>query len=179
MPYLVVIYGPPLAGKSTVAWELARALPGKAAVVSADQLLGGSIAVSDPDAEAELEMAHTQLRLFVANYLKNRYHVVVEGPFCFERDGVLHNFEAEIDQLVALMRNLAQRALIVRLDIDEAVLAGRAREAGREAELPGALRIRAASKGRYGERFRAYDSGAMSAQAIATDVRETLTREMT
>jgi broad-specificity NMP kinase len=171
---LIVIYGAPLAGKTTVAWELARSLGEKAAVVSADQLLSGSIAVSDADAAAELEMAHTQLRLMVANYLKNRYHVVVEGPFFFERDGVLHNLEADIDQLVALMRHLAQRSMIVRLDVSEAVLAARAGATGREDELAAALRIRTAAKGRYGDRFRSFDSGSMSAIEIAASVRESL-----
>jgi adenylate kinase family enzyme len=164
---LIVIYGAPLAGKTTVAWELARSLGEKVAVVSADQLLSGSIAVSDADAAAELEMAHTQLRLMVANYLKNRYHVVVEGPFFFER-------EADIDQLVALMRHLAQRSMIVRLDVSEAVLAARAGATGREDELAAALRIRTAAKGRYGDRFRSFDSGSMSAIEIAASVRESL-----
>lgn len=178
MPDLIVIYGPPLAGKSTVAWELARSLDGKTAVVSTDHLLGGSIAVPGPDPLAELEMAHTQLRLFVANYLKNRYNVVAEGPFFFERDGVLHSFEAEIDQLIALMRNLARRSLIVRLDVDDDALSKRAQAATRESEIDAARRIRTAARGRYGERFRSFDSGAMSPQEIAIAVRGALTQAL-
>ena len=176
--HLVVIYGPPLAGKTTVAWELARSLPGKSAVVSSDHLLSGSIAVPDPDVLSELEMAHTQLRLLVANYLKNGYNVVVEGPFFFERGGVLHNFEAEIDQLIALMRNLTRRALIVRLEASEASLCERAQRLGREGELAGALRIRTAGKGRYGERFRTFDTTSSSAKEIATSLRNALTSEV-
>ena len=174
MPDLVVIYGPPFAGKSTVAWELARSLAGKAAVVSTDHLTSGSIAVPDPDGFAELAMAHTQLRLLVANYLKNRYHVVVEGPFLFEHAGVLHSYEAEIDQLIALMRNLAPRALVVRLDAPDDVLRARAAAAGREAELPGALRLRAAARPRYGHRFLAFDTGAMAVGEVAAQVAERL-----
>ena len=62
MPCLIVIYGPPLAGKTTLAWELARSLPGKTAVVSIGQLIEGSIAVPDKNVIAELEMVHTQMR---------------------------------------------------------------------------------------------------------------------
>ena len=177
MAYLVVVYGAPLAGKTTVAWELARSLPGKAAVVSTDQLTAGSIAVSDADAEAELEMAHTQLRLLVANYLKNRYLVVVEGPFSFEREGRLISFEHDIDQLVALMRHLAPRALVVRLNASEAVLRERALQTGREAELEPTLRMRTASKQRYGERFLSFDTDSMRPDEIASAVRDSLTRE--
>jgi hypothetical protein len=142
-----------------------------------DQLVRGAIAVPDPDPRAELAMAHTQLRLLVANYLKNRYHVVVEGPFSFERGGVLHSFESEIDQLIALMRHLAQRALIVRLDVSEAVLAQRARDAGREAELASALRLRGAARGRYGDRVLTFDSSSMDPAAIAAQVREAVGRD--
>ena len=177
MPDLVVIYGAPFSGKSTVAWELARSLDGKTAVVSTDQLLSGSIAVPDADPVAELEMAHTQLRLFVANYLKNHYNVVVEGPFCFEREGSLYNYETAIDQLIALMHNLWRQSLIVRLDIDEDVLTQRAQAAGRQQELKAALRVRIAMKGRYGERFRAFDSGVMSPQEIAAVIRGVLTQD--
>ena len=83
MTKLAVIYGPPLVGKSAVAHALARSLPGKTAVVSLDHLLYGAIVTPDNDASAELEMVHIQIRLLVANYLKNKYHVVVEGQFIY------------------------------------------------------------------------------------------------
>ena len=54
-------------------------------------------------------MVYVQARLLVANYMKNGYHVVVEGPFYHERGGELHRFEQEIDQLVALMRQMTRR----------------------------------------------------------------------
>jgi hypothetical protein len=177
--YLTVVYGPPLAGKTTLAWELARTLPDKTAVVSVDQLLGGSIAVPDEDELRELEMVHTQLRLLVANYLKNRYHVVVEGPFCFETRGGLLSYEADIDQLVALMRNLARRAVIVKLDADPDMLRERARVSGREGELEAALRLRGAYRPRYGDRFRSFDSGTMAAGEIAAEARAFLTEGVT
>ena len=173
---LIVIYGPPLSGKTTLAWELGRRFAAKTAVLSSDQLLAGSIAVSDADAAAELEMAHTQMRLLVANYLKNGYHVVVEGPFLFERGGGLHSFEADIDQLVALMRHLTQHALVVRLTASAAVLRERAFGAGREATIESVLRQDAAFKARQGERFLQFDTSAQSAAEIATILRAALMR---
>ena len=172
--HLIVIYGPPLAGKTTVAWALARSFEEKAVVVSVDALLGGSIAVPDAEAQAELAMVHTQVRLLVATYLKNGYQVVVEGPFLFERGGVLRSFEAEVDQLVALMRHLTEAALIVRLGASEAVLAERARAAGREEELATALRTAPAYKERYGRRFRAFDTGVTAVDAIVGELRAAL-----
>jgi hypothetical protein len=176
MAYLVVIYGAPFTGKSTLAWELARSLPGKTAVVSTDQLASGSIAVPDADAEAELEMVHTQLRLLVANYLKNRYNVVVEGPFAFLRQGRLLSFESDIDQMLGLMRNLAPRPLVVRLDASEPVLRERAMAEGRQDDLEAALRIRGAARPRYGERFLSFDTVSMRPDEIARTVRDALTR---
>ena len=157
-PSLVVIYGTPLVGKTSLAWQLARSLPDKAVVVSVDALLGGAIAVPDADPSAELEMVHVQLRLLVANYLKNRYHAVIEGPFLFERAGALLSYEADLDQLVALMRHLAQQSLIVRLTASDEVISQRASAAGREAELAAALRVGHAYRTRYGERFRSLRS---------------------
>ncbi len=112
--YLAVIYGTS-AAKNDVAWQLARTLPGKSAVLSVDQLLDGSIAQSSDDAAAELDMAHTQLRLLVANYMRNGYNVVVEGVFYHQRHGQLYRYEQDIDQLVSLMRNMTRRALTLHL----------------------------------------------------------------
>src|SRR5581483_3156543 len=132
---LVVVYGPALVGKTAVAWEVTRRMGGKSGVVSGDALLRGAIAVGDVDPLAELDMVSIQLRLMVANYLKNRYHVVVEAPFFYERDGGLYSFESDVDQLVALMRQLTRRALIVRLDAPEDALRQRAFTVGREDEV--------------------------------------------
>lgn len=173
--YLVVIYGAPLSGKSSVAWQLARSMPGKAAVVSVDQLLDGSIAQPSNDAMAELEMAHTQLRLLVANYMKNGYHVVVEGPFYHDRGGELHRFEQDVDQLVSLMRQMTQKALLVRLTAGGDVLSARAHDTGRDAELP--ARIDALYKQRYGSRALTFDTGVTGIHGIADVIRERLLAE--
>jgi deoxyadenosine/deoxycytidine kinase len=172
--YLIVIYGAPFVGKSTLAWELARRLPGKSAIVSADQLLGGAIARPDDDALAELEMVSIQMRLLVASYLKNRYHVVVEAPFYYEREGELHSYESDVDQLAALMRNLTSKTMIVRLDAPPATMSHRAHEDGREDEVATALHIREAYKERSGARYRAFDTSQQSAGDIATVLLEQL-----
>lgn len=172
--YLVIIYGAPLSGKSSVAWHLAKRLPGKAAVVSADQLLDGSIARQDEDAAAELDMVHTQLRLLVANYMKNGYHVVVEGPFYYQRSERLHRYEQDIDQLEALMRQMTRKALLVRLTAAESVLHSRAQEAGRD---PALCSIDAQYKPRYGPRSQTFDTGQMGADEIAEAIRGRLLAE--
>ncbi len=169
---LVIIYGPPLAGKTTIAWEVARTFSSKTAVLSADSLIKGSIAVPDLDQRAELEMTNTQLRLLSANYLKNAYNLVVEGPFRFERGGDIYDFESEIDQLIALMRHLTEQALIVRLTVSDATLASRASSSNRMPELPSAQRIKAAYKGRYGPRFLTADTDNLSPEQIASAVHE-------
>jgi hypothetical protein len=170
MPDLIVIYGAPFTGKTTLAWQLGRSLLEKAAVMSTDHLLTGSIAVPDADAAAELEMAHVQLRLLVANYLKNRYHVIVEGPFIFERAGAFLNYEADIDQLIALMRQMTRRAIVVRLTASPAVLTDRARALGQDADLPAALRIDGTYKERHGVRFYFFDTSARPPEAIAAEI---------
>jgi len=150
MPHLIVIYGAPLTGKTSLARQLAGSLDGKAAVVSVDAMLGDAIRVHDEDFRAELEMVHTQARLLVANYLKSGYHVVLEGAFYYERDGVLHRHEQEVDQTLALMRNLARDPIVVRLTASDVELRRRAAELEREDAVAGALRIDTAYKPRYG-----------------------------
>ena len=112
--YLIVIYGEPTASRDA-AWQVARSLPGKSAILSLDHLLDGAIAQPNDDAVAELDMVHVQLRLLVANYMRNGYSVVVEGPFYYERAGELHRYEQDIDQLVALMRQMTRKSLTVHL----------------------------------------------------------------
>jgi chloramphenicol 3-O-phosphotransferase len=173
--YLVVVYGAPLSGKTSVAWQLARTLPGKTAVVSVDQLTGGAIAQPSGDVASELDMVHTQVRLLVANYMKNGYHVVVEGPFYYERDGTMHRYDQDIDQLVSLMRQMTQKALLVQLTAGDALLRERASAAGRDATA--AERIAALYKQRYGSRALSFDTGTADVDEIADSIRERLLAE--
>ena len=174
MPHLIVIYGPPFSGKSTLARALARSLPEKTAVVSADYLAGDAIPVHDANALDELEMVTTQVRLLVANYLKNGYNVVLEGAFSHVLKGELQHREQEVDQIAALMRNLAPSPLLVRLVAEERVLEERASAAGRENEIPAAIRINSAYKPRYG-RWLQIDTGVTTVDEAIETLRERLT----
>ena len=170
MPDLIVIYGAPFTGKTALSWQLGRSLPGKTAIVSTDHLLTGSIPVHDADYEAELEMVHVQLRLLVASYLKNRYHVIVEGAFLYEHEGKLLSYEADIDQLLALMRNMTDRALVVRLTAHDFVLAQRADNTS----TTSASRINAAYKARYGARNLSLDTSTGSTADLAAAIEHAL-----
>jgi len=173
MPHLIVVYGPPFSGKSTFAAALAHSLPEKTAIVSADYLAHEAIAVHDGAAFDEMEMVTTQVRLLVANYLKNGYNVVLEGAFSHVIDGELQHREQEIDQIAALMRNLAPSPLLVRLVADERVLEERANRAGRENEIPVAIRINSAYKPRYG-RWLQIDTGVATVDDAIETLRERL-----
>lgn len=174
MSHLVLIYGPPLSGKSSLAWEVAKRLNGKTALVNIDSLLQDAIVSHDPDSRAELEMVHTQVRLLIANYLKNRYHVVVEGAFYYERDGELHRYEQEIDQTISLMRNLASAPLAVRTSVSETTLRQRASQQGRDDDVETALRIEAAYRTRYGTAWLQLTAESASPGELAEQVVERL-----
>lgn len=170
MPHLFVVYGPPLSGKTSLARELARALGDKSAIVSTDALVDEAIVGHDHDAYAELEMVHTQARLLVANYLKNGYHTVLEGSFIFERDGVLHHHEQEIDQTLSLMRNLARLPLVVRVAANEETLRRRASASRQLRDVEAALRIEAAYRSRYGSRSMVLSTDDRSPAELAEEV---------
>lgn len=110
----MVIYGSDAEATSEVARRTAAALPGRSAVASLTALRAAFVNV-DADTGAELDLIHVQLRLLVANLLKNAYHVVVEGPFLYESAGKTFNYENDIDQLLALMRHMTTASLTVGL----------------------------------------------------------------
>lgn len=175
MPHLVAIYGPPLAGKTTLARAVAAGLGEKTAVVSPDAILQEAIRVHATDAFLEMDLVHTQTRLLVANFMKFRYHVVLEGAFYYEVDGILHRHEQEIDQTLALMRNMAPAPLIVRLSAPEETLRERAAASARAREIETILRIEGAYKARYGSRFLHLQAGEESPEELAQRVLDRLT----
>lgn len=170
VPHLVVIYGAPLAGKSSLARELAQALEGKTAIVSTDALLDESIVTHDHDPHAELEMVHTQARLLVANYLKNRYNVIFEGAFRYERDGATFDYEPEIDQTLSLMRNLAWSPLIVRVMAKGETLSERARTSQRSRDAEAAIRIDSGFRQRYGSSSMVVSSDEVASSELADEI---------
>jgi chloramphenicol 3-O-phosphotransferase len=172
MPHLIVIYGAPYTGKTSVARRVAASLEGMTALVGVDWLLVESIVGHSPDTASELGMVHTQAQLMVANYLKNRYNVVVEGAFSYERNGIAANHEQEIDQLVALMHNLARQPFIVRLLASATSL--RRRASGREDEVARAMRISASYKPRNDSRSIEIDTNTGSITEIAAQIVERL-----
>jgi hypothetical protein len=175
-PGLILVYGPPFSGTNEVAWAIARSMLSRSAVLSVDALLAGAIANPGEDGAAELEMVHGQVRLLAAYYLKQRYNLVVEGPFLFERTGALISFESHIDQLAALMRNLTRQSLVVRLDASADALRRRAESAGRAEGIESVLRTAAAYRPRSGLGVLSFNTGAHSAQEIAATVRAELAK---
>jgi hypothetical protein len=146
----------------------------KAAVVSVDYLLHEAIASPDRDEGAELDLVHQQVRLLVANYLKFGYHCILEGPFVYERGGRIVNAESQIDQLLALMRMMTLRKMMVRLKTSEEDLARRAEQTGREDELAMAMRVEAAYRPRVAAELRTYNTSAHIPQEIVASILDEL-----
>jgi hypothetical protein len=174
MPHLIVIYGAPLTGKTSLARELAHALGEKSAVVSVDALLNEAIRLHDRDVSAELDMVYTQTRLLVANYLKNRYHVVLEGAFLHDKDGAIHGREQEIDQTLGLMRNLAWAPLTVRLTAAGETLSQRIGVVERPLDLDVVQRIDAGYRVRYGGQALELRTDERSAGELTAEILEHL-----
>ncbi len=99
----VVVRGPTLAGKTTVARLLAERLPGKTAVISQDDLWWRAIVGHDDDAAAEAELVYRQMRLLASSYLRGGYGIVVDGSFAFYRDGAAALHETDLRDLLALV----------------------------------------------------------------------------
>ena len=92
----------------------------------------------------------------------------------WEGSGVI-DYQAEIGQLVALMRQLVNGQLIVHLEAPADVMSQRARGAGREGAAAAALRLRSAyDKTRYANHALRLDSSAQPVDALAREVRARL-----
>ncbi len=111
--YLVVICGPPLAGKSALAQHLGRGMPGKTAVIPHDDLLKRWIVIHDPDAQQEQSWMYVQVRLLVANFLRNGYSVIVEGTYLALHSGLLLSGFDQIGGLFGLMASLLSGSQLV------------------------------------------------------------------
>lgn len=118
--WLIIVYGSDRPERTAVAEGLAGRLPGKTALVRINDLQGRWIVRHDDDALAELEMVYMQVKLLVSHYLRNRYHVIVDGPYVWMTDGRRQSFEDEIDQLQMLMRAMPVQPLTVHIRAGEA-----------------------------------------------------------
>lgn len=128
----VVVRGPALAGKTTIARRLAERLPGKAALISQDDLATRWIVRHDDDVPAETELVYRQIRLLAASYLRGGYHIVVDGAFALEREGVAALHESDLRELLALVATIQHvRPLLVAVTAPLRVLRERARESER------------------------------------------------
>jgi len=87
---------------------------------------------------------------------------LLDPPFHFLLPLQLEAWQ-EMDQVTALMRNMAPAPLLVRLLADEPVLRERAARDGRENEIEAALRINNQYKPRYG-RWLQIDTGATTVE---------------
>jgi chloramphenicol 3-O-phosphotransferase len=102
----VVIRGPALAGKTSVARALASRLPGKTACISQDDLWEQWIVRHDQDVSAEAALVYRQIKLLAASYIRERYHVVIDGSYAVCRDGVAATHDADLRELLGLVSTI-------------------------------------------------------------------------
>ncbi len=128
----VVVRGPALAGKTTVARRLAERLPGKVADVSQDDLWERWIVGHDPDLAAETELVYRQIKLLAAAYIRSGYHVVVDAAFAVYRNGVAATHDSDLRDLLGLVSTIPNvRALLIAVTAPLDVLLARARDSDR------------------------------------------------
>jgi predicted kinase len=126
--YVVVIRGPALAGKSTVARRLGERLPGKSALLSQDDLESRWIVGHDPDFAAEVELVYRQIKLLAASYVRGGYHMVIEGTFAAYRDGVALRHDSDLRELLGLIATIPEvQPLFISVTAPLDVLRARAR----------------------------------------------------
>lgn len=126
---MVVVRGPALAGKSTVARRLAERLPGKTALVSQDDLASRWIVGHDADFAAEAELVYRQIKLLAASYARGGYHIVIHGAFAAFRDGVAARHDSDLRELLSLLATIPEvQPLLVSVTAPLDVLLSRARD---------------------------------------------------
>ena len=128
----VVIRGPALAGKTTVARRLAERLSSKVAHISQDDLWERWIVGHDDDLAAETELIYRQIKLLAAAYIRSGYHVVVDAAFAVYRDGVAATHNSNLRELLGLVSTIRNvRPLLVAITAPLDVLLARARDSER------------------------------------------------
>jgi chloramphenicol 3-O-phosphotransferase len=128
----VVVRGPALAGKTSVARALAERFPGKSALISQDDLLNRAIAQHDDDFAVEVELVYRQIKLLAASYIRAGYHVAVDGSFAAYRNHAAALHESDLRELLGLVSTIANvRPLYVAVTAPLDVLLERARESER------------------------------------------------
>jgi chloramphenicol 3-O-phosphotransferase len=112
----IVLRGPALVGKTSVARALAERLPGKAALISQGDLWWRAIAGHDSDLASEAELVYRQMRLLASTYIRARYAVVVDGAFALYHDGAAATHDSDLRDLLGLVSTVpGVRPLLVAL----------------------------------------------------------------
>jgi chloramphenicol 3-O-phosphotransferase len=128
----VVIRGPALAGKTSIARALAERLPGRVACISQDDVWERWIVKHDDDLARETGLVYRQLKVLAASYIRERYHVVVDASYAVFRDGVAVRHDADLRELLGLVTTIpAVHALFVTVNAPLEVLLERARGSAR------------------------------------------------
>jgi predicted kinase len=130
----VVIRGPRFAGKTTLARHLAARLRDKAGLISQDDLWWRWIVRHDHNLGAEAALVYRAMKLLASSYIRGRYHVVVEGPFAVEQEGVVALHDSDLRDLLGLVSTIpAVRPLLGAVTAPLETLTARAEEAGVDA----------------------------------------------
>ncbi|MEX2159591.1 MAG: AAA family ATPase [Dehalococcoidia bacterium] len=129
----LVVRGPALSGKTSVARAIARQLAAegqrKVACISQDDLWSRWIVGHDSDLAREAELVYRQIKLLSASYVRGGYHVIVDAAFAVERDGAAATHDSDLRDLLALVATIPNvRPLLVVVTAPLETLLARARD---------------------------------------------------